>query len=312
MLESAMLCALTVVMAILGFSVPFCFFLVYILPVPTAIAIYRHDLRWGALCVIGASFLTSLLLGALSGLSVLSIIVLLSPALGIGFRRLSPVKNLVVSMVAAVASIGIAIAASAIIMHVNVFADFSSIFQNAIKTSAEFYKSMGMSNDSVAEQTKQMQQIIDFISISLPASVLLSALFLALINFLITHRLLRRLDNPSLAGLPPFSQWRLPIWFALLYGFSLIGLYWGSAHAMKLLYNISINVSYFSSMFCRIQGLSLLYFFLVHYNIRRSMKIALIVFVLFTPVMQIVMYFGLFDMFFDYRRRFIDFKNRQS
>ncbi|MBB5337205.1 YybS family protein [Pectinatus brassicae] len=303
LIEGAMLTALTVIMAISGTALPMFFFLLYILPLPIAINIFRHGLRWGFISVIAASLITGSVFGFQSALSIIIITILTGPALGYGFRHLSPTKNLLLTMGASILSVGLSLAAVFLLMGVDVFKDLGTTLNTATQTTLKMYQSMGLAPEQLQTQTAQIEHIVKLIMLSLPAAIALSAIFSALINFLLTHRLLKRLGERNLAGLPPFAQWRMPVIFVFLFGFSLVGLYWGSTRSITILYNVSFNLNYFSSMFCRLQGLSLLYFILERLKLSTLPKILIMVLIIFTPFLEIFMYAGLFDMIFDYRTR---------
>ncbi len=305
LVESALLTAITVILAITGTAIPLFFFLLYILPLPIAIIIYRHGLKEGILAIAAATVLTSVLFGFYSGISVFSITILIAPALGFGFRHFSPVHNLIGVMVASVLSIALTFIATFYLMDINLWANMQQIINETVSSSAAIYKTLGYHGISADEHTAQIKAMANSVLLSLPTGVILSAMCIGLLNFILTHRLLKRLGETNLPGLPPFSEWKFPIIFLFLFCFSLVGIYWGSTRHLTILYNVSFNVNYFSSMFCRIQGLALMYFFLKYYKLSSAVKTVIFLLVLLTPIMEIVMYIGLFDMFFDYRTRFL-------
>lgn len=303
LIEGAMLTAVTVIMAIMGTALPMFFFLVYILPVPIAINIFRHGLRWGLISIVASSLIAGTVFGVYSALSIVTVTLFVSPALGIGFKHFSPTKNLIVAMAASVVSVVLALCVAFFLMQIDFLKDMQDILNSATESSIEMYKVMGLADTDIQANAEQLRNIMKLIILSLPAGIALSAVGSALINFLLTLRLLKRLGAKDLTGLPPFECWRMPIIFLFLYGFSLIGMYWGNTRSIELLYNISFNINYFASMFCRLQGLSLLYCALQHFKLPVLPKILIMFFVIFTPFMEILMYAGLFDMIFDYRAR---------
>lgn len=303
LLEGAMLTAVTVIMAIMGTALPIFFFLVYILPVPIAINIFRHGLRWGIISIAASCLLTGIVFGIYPALSVITGTLLVSPALGFGFRKFSPVKTLVISITASVVSVALAIGIGFFLMNINILQDMQNLLNASTESSLSMYKAMGMSEADIEKYADQLQKLIKLIILVFPASIALLGAASAFVNFLLTRHLLKRFCAGTLAGLPPFGQWRLSIGFLFLFGFSLVGMYWGSTRNFTALYNICFNVNYFASMFCRLQGLSLLYCALQHFKLSALPKILIMFFVIVTPLMDILMYAGLFDMIFDYRTR---------
>ncbi len=303
LIEGAMLTAIAVVMAVMGTALPVLFFLLYILPVPIAVNIFRHGWRWGVISILALCLIVGSIFGVYGASVVMTTTILISPALGIGFRRFSPAKNLIIAMIAAIASVAAAFGAAFLIMGVSIN-DFQTTLTTATQTSINLYKSMGMDDASIQSQTDQMKSIMEIIMLSLPAIMALSAIISALLNFLLTHYMLKRLGERDLPGLPPFTEWRMPIIFLFLFGFSLVGMYWGSTRSIDMLYNISLNGYYFAAMFCCVQGLSLLYCVMQHFKLPVFPKIMIMVLVIVSyPFMEILVYAGLFDMIFDYRTR---------
>ncbi|WP_196590781.1 YybS family protein [Pectinatus frisingensis] len=309
LVESAMLTAVTIIMAIMGTALPMFFFLLYILPIPIAVNIFRHGLRWGVISIAASALIAGSVFGIYSAVTVITVTIFVSPALGIGFRRFSPTKNLIITIAASLISIALALGAAFLIMGVNFLTDFQTALNTATQASIEIYKTMGLTDADIQSQSGQIEKIVKLIMLSLPAGIALSAVGSAFVNFILTQRLLKRLGERTLAGLPAFAQWHMPIIFLFLFGFSLVGMYWGSTRDISLLYNVSFNINYFSSMFCRLQGLSLLYCALQHFKLPTAPKIMIMVLVIFTPFMEIFMYVGLFDMIFDYRARFAKGRN---
>ena len=116
--------------------------------------------------------------------------------------------------------------------------------------------------------------------------------------------MLRRLGE-SVPQLPPFAEWRLPQFFLYLLGFALVGIYWGGSREIQPLYQAAFNLNMVAMGAGVIQGLSLMSYVMDRFRVGKVMRICLYAFVLLGGVlMQILAFTGLFDMLFDYRRRF--------
>ena len=90
-----------------------------------------------------------------------------------------------------------------------------------------------------------------------------------------------------------------------LLGFALVGIYWGGSREIQPLYQAAFNLNMVAMGAGVIQGLSLMSYVMDRFRVGKVMRICLYAFVLLGGVlMQILAFTGLFDMLFDYRRRF--------
>jgi hypothetical protein len=90
-----------------------------------------------------------------------------------------------------------------------------------------------------------------------------------------------------------------------LFGFALVGLYWGGTREIIWLYQISLNANVLAIMAGLLQGLVLVHCLMRHYHVRVVLLTVCYVFILMNPFLaQVVAMTGLIDMIFDYRQRF--------
>jgi len=142
----------------------------------------------------------------------------------------------------------------------------------------------------------------------LPALFLGSSVIEVTACFVLLRKVLQRLGIPA-AGLPAFTEWRLPIFFSYLFGFSLIGLYWGTTRDIAWLYQAALNGYLIAFIAGLVQGLSLLQYLMKHFRVSSFVRILIYMFIVLNGFMtQIVSWTGLFDIAFDYRKRFYERK----
>ena len=107
------------------------------------------------------------------------------------------------------------------------------------------------------------------------------------------------------AQLPPFADWRLPKAFAYLFGFAMVGLYWGGTRQIDWLYQASLNADMLALFAGLIQGLALMATVMNKFKVRGFWRWLFYLLILVNGLFaQILAFTGLFDMVFDYRRRF--------
>ena len=172
----------------------------------------------------------------------------------------------------------------------------------------------GDGNSEVAQGS-----ISEMLALLLPFIIFLMALVDTFVNYWATVKVLRRLpgkDGRSTAyqsgnggdfmtKLPPFSEWRFPKILLYLFALALVGVYWGTTRDIKLLYQISLNVYFFTVMAGLLQGIALLTFAAHRFGVGKFWLILAVAVIFFSGLLTMVLAFtGLFDMYFDYRRRF--------
>ena len=122
-------------------------------------------------------------------------------------------------------------------------------------------------------------------------------------NFWALGRLLSRLGQP-VPPLPPFKEWRLPAAFLYIFGFSLLGMYWGSTRELTLLYQVSLNLNMGTTL-AGLIGASLYEFVTRRYGWPRLVTTLALFFIVFSSfLMPILVFTGLLDTVFDYRKRY--------
>lgn len=166
------------------------------------------------------------------------------------------------------------------------------------------YEQMGLDKAAIDASRAQVQEALTYLNLLLPFIVGVMGLLDAAVAYIIGSRVLRRLGE-SVPQLPPFAQWRLPQFFLYLLGFALVGIYWGGSREIQPLYQAAFNLNMVAMGAGVIQGLSLMSYAMDRFRVGKVMRVCLYAFVLLGGVLvQILAFTGLFDMLFDYRRRF--------
>ena len=305
--ESGILSAITVVMALIGVYVPVVgWFAALVWPLPIILLIVRHGLRWGLMAIAVSGALMAMLLEPLLALRLIITFAPVAIALGIGYRRgLGAAKLLTYAGIASVAANAALLILMMLLMNINPLAIQVDAMKEAFDSSLAMYRGMNLNEAQLAETEKNFAAIMEVMSMLLPLVIVMTGLLEAYINFWAADKALRRLGHPDLPVLPAFSEWRLPPVFLYLYGFGLVGMYWGGTREMDGLYQLSINVNMLASFFGFIQGMSLLQCLFNHLGMSRLVRTVIIIVVFLGGVLwQIVAFTGLFDMVFDYRKRF--------
>lgn len=304
--ESGLLTALSVVLALMAVYLPFIgFLLVLFWPLPLVVLVVRHGLRWGTMAAVAAGILIGLLVEPLLSLRL---VIAFAPAgllLGWAFAKgLSGVRTYLLTLLAAIGGQVAAVGLLLLVTDVNPLNVQVDILQSSFDTSFQLYEGLGMSEDALAQTKADIEQGMKMLEYLFPLVFILMGVLYASVAYVAGGKVLKRLGH-SVPQFPPVREWRLPQGFLYLFGFALVGLYWGGTREIMWLYQLSLNANVLAIMAGLLQGMVLVHCLLEHYRVGRFLRIVLYLFILMNPFLaQVTAMTGLIDMIFDYRQRF--------
>jgi len=305
LVESALLAALGAVMILIAWYVPVIGVVVGLVsPLPAAVAVIRHGIRWGLM----SSIVTMLVLVPMVGLTVAIALWVVNGAMGISFGY-AVRRNLSASMVLLTAAGGSLVATIAefasayFLMGLTLDKQLDEVI-TAWNQALEMNRKL-LGPNPVLDQFASLMPTKELMLRAMPAILILTAFVLAYINFELFRRILPRLGY-TLLGLPPFSEWIFPeaVGHAGILGF--IALELQAYYNAPLLARAVENVYMVVSILCVVEALAFLAFYLLRYGIPRFMVGALMflaVSILFGsgPLALLATLFGMIDMLFDFR-----------
>jgi len=166
------------------------------------------------------------------------------------------------------------------------------------------YRSLGMDEAQLEETRAASTEVLELFVLMLPALFLGSSVIEVTACFALLRKVLQRLGIPT-QGLPAFTEWHLPVFFPYLFAFSLIGIYWGTTRDISWLYQAGLNGYLIAFIAGLVQGLSLIQFMMQRFHVSFVVRVLIYVFIALNGFMtQIVSWTGLFDIAFDYRKKF--------
>lgn len=273
---------------------------------PLIVLTLRHGYGYAVPGVVLAGGFYYAVLGAMGALHTLFLVVPSAFFLGFGLRRKWEAVRLVKwGLAISLSSTLVSLLLAALVFGVDPLAPF-------IEAVRESYQGLGSAVQSGSSLTpsevqaleKQVASLVETVSLIAPTIFVVESTLAVLVNFFAAGVLLSRLGE-RMPELPPFREWRFSVYFLFLFGFSLVGLYWGGTRHISLLYEVSLNGDIIATFVGLIQGFSLLWYVADHWKIGRFWRWVLVAFaVLSAFMMQLIAFTGLFDMYFDYRRRF--------
>lgn len=304
--ESGLLTAITVIMALMAVYLPVMGIVAALFwAVPLILLVVRHGFRLGLMAVLAAGIIMALLIEPLLSLRMTISFAPTGLALGYGFRRgWSGVRVFSVALIASILAKVAALALIFAVTAVNPLAMQVDGMKESFEASFQLYETLGMEQSVIDEAKGQVSEGIAMIQILMPLIVAITGLLDTVVNYIVAGRIMSRLGI-SVSQFPPFREWRLPQVFLYLMGFALVGMYWGGSREIQLLYEISLNANILALLAGLVQGLSLVTYVAHRYRISMFLRILVFFLILVNGMLlQIIAFTGLFDMAFDYRRRF--------
>ena len=300
--ESGLLMALAVVFGLMTAYLPLLGFLVaFLLPVPFIVLITRHGLRQGLLGFVVALLLLAMLSTPFYGLTILLTYGVPGLVLGRGFQKeWSPWRTYGLAAVISIGAVLLTLGIGFLMTGINPFTAQMEAYRTVFTETEAAYADMGVSTQGV-----NMQEILSFMALLMPLSVAMVGVLSSAVGYALGARVVKRLGQRA-PEFPPFRQWHLPVAFFYLFGFALVGVYWGSTYGFDTLYAVALNVTIFTMLAGVVQGYSILSFFLARHRLGLLFRVPIYAFLLFNGLLLLLLSLaGLFDMAFDFRQRFI-------
>lgn len=305
MVESGILAAAAVVLALISFFIPVLgSFTVAVIPLPIIVLIMRHGVRWGIMATAVTVILVGLFAGPLPAINIMALCGLLGIALGYAYRhRFAAVKAIALGAVAGIGALLVSIGVSFAAVGMNPIQLETELMNKTIEQALILESEAGISEAELDEMRTMLEEGVSMAVRMLPAAFVLAEIILAYINYLVAGLVLRRLGESQLPQLPPLSEWRMPgivVYFFLL---SLVGQYWGVTRELETLHTAALNLNLLSLFFGFLQGLALLFHLAQRYQISGFIRGLILLMILLTGMFQIIGILGLFDIAINYRRR---------
>ena len=304
--ESGLLTALSVVLALMAVYLPFIgILLVLFWPLPLVVLTVRQGLRWGIMATLVTGILMGLFMEPMLALRLVITYGLAGLVLGWAFAQgFSGVKTFLLTILAAILGQVVSVGLLLLVMDVNPLTMQVEMLQSSFDTSLQLYEGMGMSEEALAKTRAEIEQGLQMLTYLFPLVFIIIGLLYGGVAYVTGGKILKRLGH-NVPQFPPVHEWRLPQAFLYLFGFALVGLYWGGTRQIMWLYQISLNANALAIIAGLVQGLVLLHCLFRHFRVSLFLRIVFYVFILMNPFLaQVVAMTGLIDMIFDYRQRF--------
>lgn len=300
--EGAMAASISVILSLLNYGFGFFGLLI---PVPLALIVYRHNLKTAIAVSLASAIISSLvLMSPLIGLDIM-IVGITGIALGLGLKEgFSHTRLVIIGVGAAIIAVLLRITTLALITDYDFVAEFLSLWENLSQQYLTIWESTGMPQDLLDKYADLLAKLPDLFKKIIPITILIYGLIDTLICLFFLRVLLKRFGVP-VPPATPFIQWKLPWYFVWGYiiskAASILLMYYRNDFLQIIALNLDL---FFSAAFC-VQGLAILWSYLVHAGVRKSLCVILSVFLLLTGniiILNILTILGILDIWFDVRK----------
>ena len=308
--EGALLAAMSVILALAAVYLPVLgSFAAVFWALPLMVTTRRHGLKLGIMGTVTATAVMALIIEPLIALKMLISFAPTGLCLGYGFRQnFSSVKIIGFTIVASTLAKIAALLLVFFVTDINPFTFEGQAMKSAVADVLTLYSQAGVDAEQIASTEAEAEKMLEMLGMLMPLIIALLGVLDACSNYMIAKLVLMRL-NYEVPSLPDVADWHLPQVFLLLFGFSLVGLYWGSTREIDLLYRVSVNVNMLTMLSGAIQGFALIFALTRHFKVSKFVRAAIVfLFIINGLLFQTLAFVGLFDMYFDYRKRFSKFQ----
>ena len=305
--EGGLLVAIEIVLGLAATYLPIIGVVIdFFCAVPIVVLTVRQGSGKGLMALIVSFALLSMFIGPLLAARIALSFGICGLILGYCIEKnFGAVKSFLATLVTAFIAQIFSIAVLTFVMEINVMDTELQVVKESFAESFAMYEEIGVDKKSIDEAKAQVEPAITLLSFLMPTLLILMALVNTVASYKTSQWIFPKLRLKFLDPMPPFNQWKFPVIFLYITAFSIIGMYWGDTRNWNLLFTISLNSMFFSMSAGLIQGFSLLSYLADKHNVSKFFRrLFFVVVILNLILIQIVAFTGLFDMLFDYRKKF--------
>lgn len=307
LVEGGLLTAIAVILGLASVYLPvLALFVEFFSAVPIVVLTVRQGAAKGAVALVASFLLLTIFVGPLLSMRIALSFGVCGLVLGMCIERgFGAVKCFVAALITAFVAQIVAVSILMFALDVNMMDTELSAVQEAFDESFQMYETMGVDPQAIAELRAQVAPTLKLLSHLMPSLLILMALLNTAACYLTSQWIFSKLRMKFVAPMPPLAQWKFPPVFLYIASFAILGVYWGATREWELLYTAAVNVTFFAMGVGFLQGLAVLSSLADKYEVSKLVRrIVFVIVILNMLTIEIVAFTGLFDMIFDYRKKF--------
>ena len=307
MVEASIFAAISVVVAVLMFFIPFLSIFFIFWAVPFVILGIRRGLGWALASLVTSFFLMSIIINPVNALLY---------ALGLGFsaalfggflhKKISTSKALIYASIVQIFGMIVIFALSLLTAGIPLETALDAFSPEFVqKYSGQIvavYKDLGVPDEQIERVLGNLNEVAETMMLALPAGTIFSAILTILFYYYIVTRLAKRFGY-TVEKLPDFKTWRLSIHvgFIMLVLFILMNIL--DIYKLETEQKILFSLFGVGQSLCIIQAVSLLWYFIENKGFPTFLKVAFCIIFAFLPPFSLIAFcIGFIDCFRDFRK----------
>lgn len=299
--ETAIITSFMTLLVIIGYNMFPIIILFY--PVPFVILGVKHKTKYNIYSIIASSILIGILTDIFTGITIFLVFGLISVTITYMINKnYKPQQILIGGTMAAILTILLIVILIGYITGVSFFVQLSNFLTDTAKFQLDILKEMEIPSQELAMFKELLMATIEYVIIVIPATFIISSVFIVYINYWMATAILKRLGYKTVE-VPSFIHFRLPS--NIIMGSLVIIAAALAIRYMKLFYyeTIFINTLIILSFVFFMQGLSVVVFLMDKRNMHRITKAILIILIIMNvPLSLIITFIGLLDVLLDFRK----------
>jgi uncharacterized protein YybS (DUF2232 family) len=301
LVESALLAVIGMVLVLLGQYVPFLgIAALFLWPLPSALVVLRHGMRWGVMASIITALCLSLFMNWITALSLWVLFGLTGLTFGYAvLKQFSPAKIIVVTSAAFL----MGILSEFLLAYLLTGSPMRYLDEmlRAMQASAGLTeKALGPS--PFTDMFKDFDLLKDQILKVLPFTLVFSAMLQSYINFEVLRRVLDRFGH-HLDPLPPFSRRIFPEYIAHGAIISYTAAVLGIRYKLPVVEQVGQNIFAGVSFLLLIETASVVSYYISRQGLPKVFSVLTVFYIVANPVLNVLaVFFGMIDILFDFRR----------
>lgn len=306
--EGGLLTAIAVILGLASIYLPILgLFVEFFCPVPIVVLTVRQGVAKGALALVASFLILSMFIGSM--LAIRNALSFGICGLILGYcisKNFGTVKCFTATLITAFLAQIATIAILMFVLGINVPEIEATTVKETFDETFKMYETIGLDKQTLDQLRGQFDATFELMKYLMPFILFIMGLINAVTCYLTSKWIFAKLRMKFIEPLPPFAQWKFPKVILYLVAFSAIGVYWGATREWIPLYTVAVNVAFVSTGLGFIQGLAVLSAVADHFDLSKFWRRLLFIVIIFNMLfIEIVSFTGLFDMIFDYRKRFI-------
>lgn len=304
MTEGAIIAAITALLGVLSYYIPFLTLLIYIWPIPIIILGRRHGMVVSIVTTITAGLILSFLTPPIYAIQLVIMYGLVGIVLGYAYQKDMEIgKTILLGYVVALVCTVVLLQFYHLITGVAIVDELGQMMEMSLQEITKMYQQGGVDKDLIEETMTQARGTLQTILQLLPTVLLMIPFIVTMVNMWIAEKILKRLGYP-VKNLPPFWDWHLPnhVGFGLLAILLIVAL--GNYLKIPKIDMVYLNLVYLIILVFFVQGLAIVAYFFHTKKMSKGLWILAFLLIFIVPLFQMgIQFLGLFDTIFHFRSK---------